>query len=128
MFSRTRWVLPSNLKELAKDREAVFIVNVAFNKLHAIEILNHLSNLANRARIVYVDHHPRPEEFRLNSNIEVVYDACCLVSELTYRYLHERGLEADYVRIALHDAIDDHLDESLWVKQKLDNWDKRSDT
>ncbi|MEM4224739.1 MAG: DHHA1 domain-containing protein [Desulfurococcaceae archaeon] len=118
--------LLSDLKEFVKDHEVVFIVDVALNELHATEILNNLSTLANRARVVYVDHHPLPEDLRLTLNVDVVYDTCCSASELTYRYLHKMGLGSDYARIALYGAIGDYLDETPWVKQELDNWDKRS--
>jgi len=81
---------------------------------------------SDKGELIYIDHHPGP----LGISIKdipgtVVYDIYCSSSELTYMFFEEQ-LGFEYSRVAVYGAIGDYLDETPWVKEVLEKWDKRS--
>ncbi|MEZ0320139.1 MAG: DHH family phosphoesterase [Pyrobaculum sp.] len=99
---------------------AVYIVDVAIDEISAEKVLKTLDNYDDK--VVYIDHHPLPENFRPR-RVEVVHELGVAASELTYRYL--QNLTPGYDRVALYGAISDYLDHTPWVQSALDRWDKR---
>lgn len=118
--------LLSDLKEFARNNENIIIVDIALSELHFREILDMLDDIGKRSIVVYIDHHPLLDSYKIDSNVEWIHDTCCSASELTYRFFASQGLEVDYSRVALYGAIGDYLDETVWVRRELDRWDKRS--
>ena len=114
-----------DLKEFAPRGSSVFIADIAIDEIHAEQLIHLLEEYAREGSVTYIDHHPLPEGFKPPSGVEFIHDTCCSASELTYRYLHEKGLSSDYARIALYGAISDYLDETQWVRDELWRWDKR---
>lgn len=118
--------LLSDLKEFVGECVGLTITDIALNEVHMDETLSLLEELAKTRKIIYIDHHPTLDKKISTRNIVWIHDTCCSTSELTYKYLSEMGLDAEYSRIALYGAIGDYLDETPWVKHELRNWDKRS--
>lgn len=118
--------LLGDLKMFVGDAEGVFIADIALNELQRDEILSVLNNLSENCKVIYIDHHPIPEDIHSQMKITWIHDTCCSASELTFRYLNSLGLDTEYSRVALYGAIGDYLDETSWVKQELYKWDKRA--
>ncbi|MEM1526416.1 MAG: DHHA1 domain-containing protein [Ignisphaera sp.] len=118
--------LLGDLKMFIDDAEGILIADIALNELQRDEILSVLNNLGENCKVIYIDHHPIPEDIDKQIKITWIHDTCCSASELTFRYLNKLGLDAEYSRIALYGAIGDYLDETPWVKQELYKWDKRA--
>ncbi|WP_276814958.1 DHHA1 domain-containing protein [Desulfurococcus amylolyticus] len=120
--------LLGDLREFTRNGDNIFIADIALNEVHAEEVLRLLEERGRYGEVVYIDHHPEPLNTRLNDmdRVNVYHNTCCSASELTYIFLHERGLDPEYSRIALYGAIGDYLDETQWVKRTLTEWDKRS--
>ncbi len=117
--------LIGDLRETTKPGDNVFIVDIAIDEIMANELVKTLEEYSRQGLVVYIDHHPLPEGFEPPRGIEWVHNTCCSASELTYRYLYEKGLSNEYGRVGLYGAISDYLDETPWVKEELWRWDKR---
>jgi RecJ-like exonuclease len=104
----------------------VVIADIALDELRVADVVPLLGELAGRASVTYVDHHPPPEGFKPPERVMWVHDTCCSTSELAFRYLSTLGLDPEYSRVALYGAIGDYLDETPWVRQELLRWDRRS--
>lgn len=116
-----------DLTSFTKKGDNIVILDIAVDELNKSKLAEILKERSENGRIIYIDHHPMPEDFEFSGgNVEVVHDTCCSASELSYRYFHERGLDPEYGRVALFGAISDYLDETSWVKRELLRWDKRS--
>ncbi len=115
-----------DLREFTSKGSGVVILDIAVNELHTEEIVKSLEEYASEGLVIYIDHHPLPENFRIPRGVVWVHDTCCSASELTFRYLHEKGLSEEYSRVSLYGAICDYLDETPWVKRELWRWDRRS--
>jgi RecJ-like exonuclease len=118
--------LLQDLKEFASSANTVVIADIAIDELYSQRVAEELRALGSRAQIVYIDHHPLPEGFKPPENITFIHDVYCSASELTFRFFHERGLDAEFSRVALYGAISDYLDETPWVRRELLKWDRRS--
>jgi len=119
--------LVEDLASFTKKGDNIVILDIAVDELNKSRLADLLEDRGKDGRIIYIDHHPMPEDFILNGeNVEIVHNTCCSASELSYRYFHERGLDPDYGRVALMGAISDYLDETEWVRVELLRWDKRS--
>jgi RecJ-like exonuclease len=118
--------LLQDLREFAKQGSFVVVVDIAVNELHAGELVKYIEELAKSRHVLYIDHHPPPEDFKYPSGSTWIYDPRCSASELIYKYLHKLGLSDEYGRVALYGAICDYLDETPWVKNELLKWDRRS--
>jgi RecJ-like exonuclease len=118
--------LYQDLREYAEGSDCVVIVDIALDELRVADVVPLLGELAGRASVTYVDHHPPPEGFKPPERVMWVHDTCCSTSELAFRYLSTLGLDPEYSRVALYGAIGDYLDETPWVRQELLRWDRRS--
>lgn len=115
-----------DLKEFATPGDTIFIADIALSELHLEELMKLFKKYNDKGELIYVDHHPEP----LGVSVKeipgtVVYDMDCSSSELTYRFFEEQ-LGFEYSRVAVYGAIGDYLDETPWVKEVLEKWDKRS--
>ena len=115
-----------DLKEFASSANTVVMADIAIDELYSQRVAEELRALGSRAQVVYIDHHPLPEGFKPPENITFIHDVCCSASELTFRFFRERGLDAEFSRVALYGAISDYLDETPWVRRELLKWDRRS--
>lgn len=118
--------LLGDLKIFVSNADGVFIADIALNEPQRDEVLSTLNDLGSNRKVVYIDHHPVPEDTPKIDKILLIHDTCCSASELTFKYLNRLGLDDEYSRIALYGAIGDYLDETPWVKQELSRWDKRA--
>jgi RecJ-like exonuclease len=118
--------LYQDLREYTEDSDCVVIADIALDELRVADVVPLLGELAGRASVTYVDHHPPPEGFKPPGRVMWVHDTCCSTSELAFRYLSTLGLDPEYSRVALYGAIGDYLDETPWVRQELLRWDRRS--
>ncbi|ADI32403.1 DHHA1 domain-containing protein [Staphylothermus hellenicus] len=119
--------LASDLAEFTRNGDNMFIADIALSEQHLYDIEKILRERSRYGEIIYVDHHPEPlrlKPYELPGII--IHDICCSASELTYRFLEEKGLAQEYSRVALYGAIGDYLDETSWVKKTINEWDKRS--
>jgi len=107
-------------------RGDVVIVDVALSERNIKDLLAALNNY-NDGNITYIDHHPEPISVNLSDlNINVVHSLSMSASELTFKYYSKLGkLSSEYERVALYGAIGDYRDETPWVKNVLEKWDKR---
>ncbi len=107
-------------------RGDVVIVDVALSEAHATAIAREFMRYP--FSITYIDHHPPPVGLDLKElNAELVRPEAgedVSSSELVYRR-YGRLLHPDYDRVALYGAIGDYADQSPWVKEVLERWDKR---
>ena len=118
--------LHADLKDFAKPGDIVFIADIALSELHLEELIKLFEIYSSKGELIYVDHHPEPINIKVKELPgTIVYDKCCSTSELTYRFF-ENQLGFEYSRIALYGAIGDYLDETVWVKETIEKWDKRS--
>ncbi len=114
-----------------KEGENVFIADIALSIGLWEKILDKLKVLNRKgSKIIYIDHHPLPEEFDIEKFPgEFIHSIYCSASELVYKYFVEKRLfsekEYEMERLAIFGAVSDYLDETVWVKEKILNWDKR---
>jgi RecJ-like exonuclease len=118
--------LLQDIREFASLSDHIVVLDIAINELHASELVGVLEELASKGSVVYVDHHPLPEGFEVPDEVAWVHDTRCSASELAYKYFRERGLDEELSRVALYGAISDYLDETPWVKEVLQRWDRRA--
>lgn len=119
--------LANDLAEFTSNGDNIFIADIALSEHHLYDIEKILQERSRYGEIIYIDHHPEPLRLKPHELPGIiVHDTCCSASELTYRFLEEKGLIQEYSRIALYGAIGDYLDETQWVKKTIDEWDKRS--
>ncbi len=117
--------LYNDLNEFYNADSDLVILDIALSELHLGNIFRILRDASKKNNIVYIDHHPEP----LNISIkelpgQVFHRLDASTSELAYRFFEEY-LDHDMVRVALYGAISDYLDETPWVRQELEYWDKR---
>ena len=107
-------------------RGDVVIVDVALSE-HSIKELEKLFKNYRHGCITYIDHHPEPLSLNLKElHANVIHSLTSSASELTFKYFTKLGkLEREYERVALYGAIGNYLDETPWVKETLEKWDKR---
>ncbi len=112
--------------EVVDEGSSVFIGDVALTKAHYKQVLKKLGEISDwGGQVIYVDHHPLPVGFDPKSFPGVlVYDSKCSSSELTRKFFGDK-LSLEYDRLALIGAVCDYLDETIWVKERMLEWDKR---
>ncbi len=117
--------LYGDLKEFYVNNSDTVILDIALSELHLNELLETFRSIAKKNNLVYIDHHPEPLSIRVKDLPgQVFHRLDASTSELTYRFFEEY-LDPDMTRVALYGAISDYLDETPWVKEMLEYWDKR---
>jgi RecJ-like exonuclease len=116
------------LKDLKDcDADLVFICDIAISEKDKEELFEEFSKIASKGRLIYIDHHPLPIGI-MSGDLpctRVIRDVTKSSSELTYR-LFEREIDKEMDRVALFGAISDYCDETDYVHEELDFYDKRT--
>jgi len=120
--------LLEDIEKFTKNGDHIYIADIALSEAHLDQLLKVLKERSTHGEVIYIDHHPEPLSIRVKDIPvnTIVHDNCCSASELTYRFLEKHGLTYEYSRVALYGAIGDYIDDTPWVKNTLNNWDKRS--
>jgi RecJ-like exonuclease len=116
--------LAKDLEEFTRQGDDIYIADIALDEKTYSQVLDILEKRGLEGKVVYIDHHPLPDDFKQPGNVEFVHDTCCSASELVFKYV-EKHLDPDYSRIGLYGAIADYIDETPWVRDQLTRWDRR---
>lgn len=109
--------------ELAKGYKRVVVCDIAIDERTSPELFPKLKEVAQESELIYIDHHPVPEN---GWNEPWLHnDPCACSSELTYRVLAHR-LNRDMRRVAIYGSIGDYADNSNTIQEWLEDWDKRA--
>jgi RecJ-like exonuclease len=107
----------------------MIICDIALTKRHASEIVKMLAGMNKRTNILYFDHHSLPQTASLDAVNDAVstfaHDTSASASEITYRHF-QKSLPMERVWLALYGAIGDYTDDTEFVKERMQNWDKRA--
>ncbi|MEM4527932.1 MAG: DHHA1 domain-containing protein [Desulfurococcaceae archaeon] len=118
--------LLGDLKGFLKEGFNVIILDIALNENYIEDISRILGEVSRRNEVIYIDHHPLLDKAEFGGNVVFLHVPSKSTSELTFNFFHEKGLDVEYSRVAIYGAISDYLDDTTWVKEMLDTWDKRS--
>lgn len=115
------------LKDLKNCKaEEVFILDIALSERDKEDIFTEFERLS-QGKTVYIDHHPLPDGV-MSGDLpctEVIIDQNCSASELTYYWLKEK-IPDEMSRVALFGAISDYCDDTDFVRNEIDVYDKRT--
>ena len=103
------------------------ILDIAMNERQKTEIFDRLRELAQVSEVVYIDHHPLPPA-TLKRDVpatHVMHAIGTSTSELIFR-LFQSELNPDLDRIALWGAIADYAEETEFVREGLNKYDRRT--
>lgn len=113
------------LSDLRNTKEHAVILDIALHEDDAPLIIQELKRIASKYELLYIDHHPLPNGIRERDvPDEYVHDTNRSTAELAYMYLMEK-LPRTFARIALYGAIGDYADDTDWITNELERWDKR---
>jgi RecJ-like exonuclease len=119
------WI--TNPVSLLRDLEAedrVYICDVAISEADREALFQVFSRIP---EVVYIDHHPLPMGV-VSGDLpctRVHWDTSSSTSELAYRLVGDE-LPREMSRVALFGAISDYCDETAFVREMLDAYDKRT--
>lgn len=111
----------------AEAGTTVLIFDIAISELHKEQIFKRLREITQKDEVVYVDHHPLPPE-TLKEDIPVTqfaHEIGTSASELTFR-LFAPGINPDLDRAALWGAIADYCEQTEFVRNGLNKYDRRT--
>lgn len=112
-----------NRLDMAEDYDNIIICDIAVDERSCVNLYNKINDIASRADVTYIDHHPLP---RMCWDEPWFYhDLNTCAAELTYKVFKSR-LERDIRRIAVYGAIGDYKDNTPAIKKWTRDWDKRS--
>jgi len=143
----------SNPYKLIKDLKStksgtnIAVCDLAINQDSVEEVMRELYRLGKHGEVCYFDHHPLPS-FKIESYYSDIYlplinfmggGEGISASNGRIRFYHDKGRSASEIvhslyrdrlpretaKIALYGAIGDYTDETKWVKNELERWDKR---
>jgi len=103
------------------------IFDVAISEAHKEEIFKRMRELARMDEVIYVDHHPLPYN-TLKKDIpatQLAHEIGISSSELTFRLLIQ-DQKSDLDRVALWGAIADYCEQTDFVHEKLNKYDRRT--
>jgi len=106
---------------------AVLVLDVAMNERQKAEIFSRMRELAQTSEVVYIDHHPLPPA-TLKRDVpatQMMHAMGSSTSELAFR-LFQSELNPDLDRIALWGAIADYAEETEFVREGLNKYDRRT--
>lgn len=124
-FSRPIRLL-RDLKEI-EPGNAVFISDIAISETHKEEIFKIMRELARRDEVLYIDHHPLPPD-TLKRDIpatQFAHEIGASASEITFR-LFRSDINPDLDRVALCGAIADYCEETEFVRDGVNKYDRRT--
>jgi len=127
--ARVFFTHPSGLLEdlgNANLGDTVIICDIALSENNFPQILDVFSDLSESGRLIYIDHHPLPEQISAESIPGIVlHDIRVSSSELTYSFFKSE-LAWPMDRVAICGAIADYVDDTPVINQLLRDWDKRA--
>jgi RecJ-like exonuclease len=109
--------------QLADGYKNIIICDIAVDERRCNDLFRRLEELAQSSNLIYIDHHPLPEDCFSADWMHNDITVCS--SELTYKVLEKR-LSRDIRRVAIYGAIGDYYDNTPSVREWLRDWDKRS--
>lgn len=116
----------SDLQRTNADR--IVIADIAITRKDARKIVEMLKKKSVKTKITYFDHHVIPDvitEKDISSSVEYVHRLNVSASELVYRH-YQKDLPRERVWIALYGAIGDYEDDTDFVHERMENWDRRA--
>jgi RecJ-like exonuclease len=105
----------------------VMIFDIAINETEKEEIFARMRELARADEVIYVDHHPLPAD-TLKKDIpatQLAHEVGISSSELTFRLLIQNQ-NSDLDRVALWGSIADYCEQTDFVQEKLNKYDRRT--
>jgi RecJ-like exonuclease len=105
----------------------VMIFDVAINESDKEKIFQKMKELAQRDEVLYVDHHPLPpgtlkKDFPVT---QLALQTGASSSELVFRLLVQDS-KSDLDRVALWGAIADYCEDTDFVRERLNKYDRRT--
>ena len=124
-FTHPHGILEDLTNKYDPQVKEIYILDIAFDESIWKEIVKKLNRISQVVNIFYIDHHPPPKKLRRqNLNFEYVNMKGCSTSEIVYKLFSDK-ISFDLSRVALFGAIGDYSDETRFVKELYDLWDKR---
>jgi len=118
--------LPRDLKEV-EPGTTVVICDIAISETQKEELFNRIRELAQRDEVIYIDHHPFPPE-TLKRDVpatQFAHEIGVSTSELAFR-IFVQDPSSDLDRVALWGAIGDYCEETDFVRDVLNKYDRRT--
>lgn len=115
-----------DLREV-KPGTTLMIFDIAISETDKAGIFSRMRELARTDEVIYVDHHPLPAS-TLKRDIpatQLAHEIGISSSELTFRLLIGDP-RSDFDRIALWGAIADYCEQTEFVHEKLNKYDRRT--
>jgi RecJ-like exonuclease len=106
---------------------AVFISDIAISETHKEDVFKRMRELAQRDEVLYIDHHPLPPD-TLKRDVpatQFAHEIGASASEITFR-LFRSDINPDLDRVALCGAIADYCEETEFVRDGLNKYDRRT--
>ena len=106
---------------------AVVVLDIAISEAHKGDLFQRLRELAQKDEVLFIDHHPLPPE-TLKRDVpatQFVHEMGTSTSELTFR-LFQSALDPDLDRVALWGAIGDYCEETEFVREALNKYDRHT--
>lgn len=118
--------LLNTLNEIQNDAFRIIISDIAIIENDSKKIEEKIIHLSNKCEIIYVDHHPLPEDFNIEKlQIKFIHEEEACASELIFRFLNDK-LNSEMERVMLIGAIADYADNTPFIEKALEKWDKRT--
>lgn len=113
--------LLGELNNMDESYDNIVVCDIAIDEKTCTPLEKKLNELADVSKIVYIDHHPLPENWY---HSDWFYHDNCSASEQAYR-IFERKLNRDMRRVAIYGAIGD-FSQTASVKKWEHDWDIRT--
>jgi len=118
--------LLSTLNEIPSDASRIIVSDIAIIDNDAKKIEEKIMQLSKKCEIIYIDHHPIPEDFDIKKlQIVFIHEEKACASELIFRFFNDK-LNSEMERIMLIGAISDYADNTPFIEKALEKWDKRT--
>ncbi|MBD3406025.1 MAG: hypothetical protein GF411_07875 [Candidatus Lokiarchaeota archaeon] len=120
--------IANDLYRIAKYRPSVVSVSdIAVNAKRFDTLLRALDRFPTSTKIHWIDHHPIKSSMKkeLSQRVDVFHEIGPCAAELVYRRF-QSSLTDHAARLALYGAIGDYCDNTPFVKDHLEDYDKRT--
>jgi RecJ-like exonuclease len=105
----------------------VLIFDIAISETHKDAIFKRMREIVQKDEVIYVDHHPLPDN-TLKKDIpatQLAHETGVSASELSFRLLIQ-DKKSDLDRVALCGSIADYCENTDFVRQALNKYDRRT--
>jgi len=113
--------LLSELNSMDQKYDNIVVCDIAIDEKTYFSLKKKLNELAEISRVVFIDHHPLPEN---GYDAKWFHHDTCSASEQAYR-IFEKKLNCDMRRVAIYGAMGD-FSETKIVKKWARDWDERT--